>query len=455
MTYDPSQYQIDGIAGFPQGMPMQNPSTSLNTYTSIANTKPIAAQQSYDLSSQVNASALQDYRSQNGMTTPPIDFQRANIPLAPVDQMTSIPSMQNVPQLQQIQPQQVQSQPPNVNNMLNQILSQYTSDKQAQNTGTGLIQQILGNRIQPTMQDVAQSINNTASSFGAPDQFKAEDPNQAMASRIESQLAPYTAALNNQMRAGTQYMNMSGGGTGVLINRLMSENPGMSFQDALFRVQSGFKQGMQLDANGNVIAMPGITGVKTDLAHADTLGKQNAIAETSKTIEQQKKTGENIAENQQNAVSTGDITGLYGKLIQDAKTAPSGVVQNTIARAANAANIPTQGSVAQATFDADLNNLYLATIRSLKGTGRVMEQELNKIAEAAPKATDSEQVKIAKAQAHMAYYNQRMQELGFDPSTGQPASTSPANVTGVATMPAAGAATHRYNPQTGQLEVVQ
>ncbi len=81
-------------------------------------------------------------------------------------------------------------------------------------------------------------------------------------------------------------------------------------------------------------------------------------------------------------------------------------------------DMPTSGSIAQGQFDADLNNLYLATIRSLKGTGRVMEQELNKIAESAPKATDSMEVKIAKAKAHMAYYSDRMKSLGYDPSQG-------------------------------------
>lgn len=116
-------------------------------------------------------------------------------------------------------------------------------------------------------------------------------------------------------------------------------------------------------------------------------------------------------DNQQAAKTNQDIVGMYNKLLEDATSAPSGVLESGWARAMNAANMPTKGSIAQGTFDADLNNLYLATIRSLKGTGRVMEQELVKIAEAAPKSTDSMEVKIAKAKAHMAYYTQRMQGL--------------------------------------------
>ncbi len=249
-------------------------------------------------------------------------------------------------------------------------------------------------------------------------------------------------------------MNMSGGGTGVLVNRLMQENPGMTFQDALFRTQAGFKNGLQMDAQGNVIPMPGAPQAQGQVAFGKKLGEQQAVANTSKQIEQQKETGKNIAENQQNAVSTGDIVGLYGKLQQDAATAPSGLFESAIARGANLANIPTKGSIAQATFDADLNNLYLATIRSLKGTGRVMEQELVKIGESAPKSTDSNAVKIAKAQAHMQYYTQRMQELGVDPSTGQQMQEGQPEITSVGGQ-AVGGATHKYNPATQQLEPLQ
>lgn len=141
------------------------------------------------------------------------------------------------------------------------------------------------------------------------------------------------------------------------------------------------------------------------------------------------KTGENTADNKNQIAATGDIVGLYNKLQQDAQTAPSGALESGKASVANLLNKPTEGSKAQGTFDADLNNLYLATIRSLKGTGRVMEQELNKIADAAPKPTDSKEVKIAKAQAHMQYYQNRMKELGFDPNTGQAGGQPPTPAT--------------------------
>ena len=131
-----------------------------------------------------------------------------------------------------------------------------------------------------------------------------------------------------------------------------------------------------------------------------------------------------------------------------------------------ATSIPTKASLAQATFDADVNNLFLATIRSLKGTGRVMEQELNQIAQSAPNNSDSNEVKMAKAQAHMQYYTQRMRSLGYDPSTGQPAGVQPVDASQLNAPVGGGnplppspdqiqSATHRYNPATGQLEPIQ
>lgn len=360
----------------------------------------------------------------------PMGYQ--NVPVAPVDTNFQIPTMQNPGMMQQTQiPPQLQH--------INDVLNEYMNSKARQSNNGGITEQILANRFQPTMQDISTAGLREAQSYAQKPGGFAVDPSQVMAQRYESELSPYTSMLSNQMRAGTQYMNMSGGGTGVLINRLMQENPGLTFQDALYAVQSGMKQNLQMGPNGAVTPIQGAPEAAGQMSFGKQAGEQAANLQyaapiaTAKTgaeesqkaqyaapIAQATEMGKNRAENQQTGLATNDIIGLYGKLQNDAKSAPSGVVESTIARAANAANMPTQGSVAQATFDADLNNLYLATIRSLKGTGRVMEQELNKIAESAPKSTDSMPVKIAKAQAHMDYYTQRMRSLGFDPTSGQP-----------------------------------
>lgn len=137
------------------------------------------------------------------------------------------------------------------------------------------------------------------------------------------------------------------------------------------------------------------------------------------------KTAEQDVANLETAKSSQDIIGLYKKLHDEAPGVPSGVVSNLWAGATNAAGMPNAGAVAKGTYDADLNNLYLATIRSLKGTGRVQQSELEKIAQAAPSPNDSMAVKQAKADAHMQYYQQRMRELGFDPNTGTPSASNP------------------------------
>jgi hypothetical protein len=420
-----------------------------------------------------------------------------NVPMAGVDSQFSIPSMQ---QLQQ-QPDQYAH--------ASDVLSQYLQSKQQQQSGNGLTEQILAGRFQPQMQDVQRSITQTAQAYGAPDLFKAVNPYEAADARAQSELSPYTYMAGLQNKASTNMMNMAGGGTGVLANRLMQENPGMTFQQALFAVQGGMNKGLQMGPDGvtPIQGAPQAVGAMkfgenyggqqgkntSDLSYAGPLATAKTGAEEATKaqyagqIAQNTEAGKNRAENAQQAVSTKDIVGLYQKLKDDAATAPSGMVMSGIARGANMLNMPTTGAVAQATFDADLNNLYLATIRSLKGTGRVMEQELVKIGEAAPKATDSREVKIAKANAHMAYYQDRMRELGFDPGTGaplgggaqiQPMNESQFNMPSSGGNPlppspdqlqmgfapgnlngggggSSGGASHRYNPVTGGLDPIQ
>jgi len=46
-------------------------------------------------------------------------------------------------------------------------------------------------------------------------------------------------------------------GTESLAQRLMQDNPNLSFTDALYNVQTGFRQGMQRDNNGAIVPMQG------------------------------------------------------------------------------------------------------------------------------------------------------------------------------------------------------
>lgn len=386
---------------------------------------------------------------------------------------------------------------PDDQQQLANVLNQYVQNKQ-QNSQPNLAQQILANRFRPSDADTANSITTNAQSFLAPNLFHPTTPEQTMAQRYQSELSPYTSMLENQMKAGTQYMNMSGGGTGVLVNRMMQDNPSMNFTQAFNQVQANpalLRLGLQMPTNSLTPTISAVPGAPMALGQVEQ-GKQSGqeaaklqfaapiASATTGAQEQQKqqyagpiaqatKTGENIAENLQTRLSTGDIVGLYGQLKKDAQTTPSGAISSSIASLSNKMGAPTEGAKSQAQFDADLNNLYLATIRSLKGTGRVMEQELIKIGESAPNNNDSNEVKMIKAQAHMDYYTRRMQELGYDPTTGQPLNSQTGNIQpmnasqlnqlsggGLPNPPSpdqigSQGATHRYNPATGQLEQIQ
>lgn len=90
--------------------------------------------------------------------------------------------------------QQPVQMPPEINH-LNDVIQQYTQNKQDQTNNSGLVQQILSNRMQPTLDDASQSTAQTAQSFLAPHLFQPQTPDQAMAQRYQSQLAPYTQGM--------------------------------------------------------------------------------------------------------------------------------------------------------------------------------------------------------------------------------------------------------------------
>lgn len=84
-------------------------------------------------------------------------------------------------------PQNVQM-PPEIQH-LGDVLQQYTQNKQDQQNNSGLVQQILSNRMQPELQDASRSV------FQSNQNGSYVDPSQAMAQRYQSELAPYTQGL--------------------------------------------------------------------------------------------------------------------------------------------------------------------------------------------------------------------------------------------------------------------
>lgn len=330
--------------------------------------------------------------------------------------------------------QQEPQQPQGIDtaNLSNWIQQQLGS---RQSVDSGMAGDALAGRFDTGIGDYAQGVVQSA--LGKP----------MLGPQITQQRLSGMADIAQKLGEAKYYQSIGTTGKGeanIAAARIMQENPGMSFTDAYLLASAKQGQGVTYDPNtGKIITRQGASESAGQMAFGKQAGTERAMIDAAAPKARNAELGKQSAENQQQAVGMQDITGLYGKLITDAQTAPSGAIESGIASAANALNMPTKGSVAQGTFDADLNNLYLGTIRTLKGTGRVMEQELNQIAEAAPKASDSTAVKIAKAQAHMQYYTRRMRELGFDPTNGQPVNPNssipqlPLGQDGAVTLPGA------------------
>lgn len=69
-----------------------------------------------------------------------------------------------------------------------------------------------------------------------------------------------------------------GGATGVLIDRLMKDNPNMTFSQALYAVQTGYRQGMGMGKDGGVDNLPRVTDAKGDIKESEARGTEKGKA---------------------------------------------------------------------------------------------------------------------------------------------------------------------------------
>jgi hypothetical protein len=139
-------------------------------------------------SSQTQPNYNDLFMAQNLGLTPPMSGVQSPYPA-----MLNAPP-QAMPQAQPIAgPQNVQM-PPEVNHIMD-VIGQYAQNKQTQQNNGGLVQDILSNRMQPGLQDASQATSQTAQSFLAPNLFKPQTADQAMAERYTNQLSPYTEGL--------------------------------------------------------------------------------------------------------------------------------------------------------------------------------------------------------------------------------------------------------------------
>jgi hypothetical protein len=90
---------------------------------------------------------------------------------------------------------------------------------------------------------------------------------------LKRQLAQ--AELIQKQRGGT------GGATGELVDRLMRARPDMGFDAALHTVQTGFRQGIQMDASGNIMPTPGYRDAVMGLEAAKKMGATQGEAQAT------------------------------------------------------------------------------------------------------------------------------------------------------------------------------
>lgn len=281
---------------------------------------------------------------------------------------------------------------------------------QPQNDG-GMVQNILQQRFQPTMEDVNHAA--VQSVLGPmPNAYQAQAARMKLPMDTATQLGGLektgaeTQGLNlqNQMQAfqmpymQNMYKQMYGGNGNYPVG-FPNEDPRLT--EAHMAAMMGNKPLADIDM-ARYNADTGVIGAK---AQAESTGSAS---------------GKQNVENTEVVRGAQDVLSTYKRLNTLAPNAPSGAIESGIAYASNKLNSPTKGAINQGKYDANLGNLYMAMIRSLKGTGRVMQSELDNIKAQQPKSTDSLPVKQAKIAEHMGYYQRRMKELGYDPSTGKP-----------------------------------
>lgn len=326
--------------------------------------------------------------------------QPANVPMAPVDQNFNVPNMgQQMMAPAQTQFGQQLMANPQIQHV-GDVLNEYINSKTDQQQNGGLTQAILANRFQPQMQDISRSISQTNAAFGAPDLFKAVNPQEAMANRYAGELSPYTSMLEAQGKMGTNMMNQAGGATGVLINRLMSGNPGMSFQQALQQVQTGLRSNTMIDGQGRVVPMNNALNTMMDINNAKQTGtnisdlsykpkiaggeaqaRTNVELENAAEIEAQKKLG----------LTAGTAAGNLSTIIDQTKQAINEINQLRNHRAIGTATglsskLPVIPGSAVQDFVSRESQLkgqtFLQAYGALKGGGSITEIEGDKATKA-------------------------------------------------------------------------
>lgn len=229
-------------------------------------------------------------------------------------------------------------------------------------------QKILAMRFQPTPDDEMQAYQQNTASLYAPNTFKGTTSQDIAQNRAQLELAPYTTAskfMENSVQAG-------GGATGALVNRLMAADPTLSFPSALYQVQTGYRQGLQMGPGGVVAPIQGAPSAMGQIKYGETAGGEQAKLQYAGPIAGATETGKQLGETTSdlNAAQSAmpQLEQAVNKLSELGKRATysiPGQAVNALARQSGFGSTP--GGIARAEYIAHVKNNVLPLLRRTFG----------------------------------------------------------------------------------------
>lgn len=415
-------------------------------------------------------------RSVNPMSVPSA-FPPPPLPVTQLQPPTSGPmSLPPVPsQVPQPDMSQVSTDQLSPFGHIGDVINQYVVNKQQQQDNNGFVSNILSQRFQPSFADTNEAGLREAQSYASKGGFQAYSPQDIANEHLTQQLTPYSSMLGlqgqqadvmlktaqaNQANAMSQFFTGFGGGqggaapTGQPVNGANGTQMTFNPRGAMMAKMLGLPEGMQISASGQPEQIPGVVtpGQKeqdTQFAQAwQTYANAGGAARTQNAI--------SVVDDVINQLKSGQIkTGaddLGSRLAWNVdKNEPSqyGVLMNpTLLSARNrvsSAILPQ----AKALFGSRVTNFDAQAIVNSKG--------LDPISDTATNIQKLEQLKMELMSGQKdlmtsgQYFQQHGTLAGYQPAILQ---QQPAGQDQMA-APSTGAATHRYNPATGQVEAIQ
>lgn len=138
----------------------------------------------------------------------------------------------------------------------------------------GTVADILSQRFEPTVGDSADALLATMMSGNF----------QTAQDRADARGNQYLKTLATLGSINKLTKTNAGGATGEIVDRLMAENPNLSFRDALYQYQTGWRQGLGLNEAGEVEGMAGYNPARRETKYAESAGTQQGKLEYAAPI---------------------------------------------------------------------------------------------------------------------------------------------------------------------------